>query len=503
MNDSSSVKQGPDYVAGRVGNSERFERTQGTTLDAGAQRSASRPYWQADAREILRVAGFGSNYGDLGIAAEQCEYGAHFIVIDETGVSPNASLEETPSLLWKPCLELLDGPDPPDARVTPGLRFPFDAPQLAMFMLDGPGAYVTIAFGEWQIEPDQERLDSMHIYANRAREAVQGAFAAYHQAVGVVGQGYLEPEAEEAEANRRYNAAYEAACVKHNVDRKSPSRDQYWIQLELAKNEVAPLRDQQGLARERSASARSLWRKAMVKELTRLSALQTVARSQGEVVAIASASGGVMSLPVSEPRNAATGPIFKVKTGDLLQRLSFEEAALELSCNPSAVRRLVVEEKRLKAVLVTLVGHAQPYDLQLIDVGDTGAAFDLSSGFENPPRIGYLRIERAVLDDFFPQTTARSLNSPNSDVSPTAVTEPPAPVVAETVAHRRARYLALFEAEEKREKRGALQRVADSEGVDRSNMSKDLKKARDGRDAQKRAGGGWTSQLVQDGKRTG
>ena len=210
-----------------------------------------------------------------------------------------------------------------------------------------------------------------------------------------------------------------------------------------------------------------------------------------------------MSLPVSEPRNAATGPIFKVKTGDLLQRLSFEEAALELSCNPSAVRRLVVEEKRLKPVLVTLVGHAQPYDLQLIDVGDTGAAFDLSSGFENPPRIGYLRIERAVLDDFFPQTTARSLNSPNSDVSPTAVTEPPAPVVAETVAQRRARYFALFEAEEKREKRGALQRVADSEEVDRSNMSKDIKKARDGRDAQKRAGGGWTSQLVQDGKRTG
>ena len=47
----------------------------------------------------------------------------------------------------------------------------------------------------------------------------------------------------------------------------------------------------------------------------------------------------------------------------------------------------------------------------------------------------------------------------------------PAPVVVETVEQRRARYLAMFEAEEKREKRGALQRVADSEGVDRSDLA--------------------------------
>ena len=84
-----------------------------------------------------------------------------------------------------------------------------------------------------------------------------------------------------------------------------------------------------------------------------------------------------------------------------------------------------------------------------------------------------------------------------------AVTPSPAPVARETVEQRCARYLALFEAEERREKRGALQRVADSEKVDRSNMRKDINKARAERDAQKRAGGGWASQLVQDGKRTG
>ena len=76
----------------------------------------------------------------------------------------------------------------------------------------------------------------------------------------------------------------------------------------------------------------------------------------------------------------------------------------------------------------------------------------------------------------------------------------PAPVAKETPAERRARWLDMFEAEEKLVKRGALQRLAKREGVDRSNMGKDIAKARAERDTQRRAGG-WASQLVQDGKR--
>ena len=76
----------------------------------------------------------------------------------------------------------------------------------------------------------------------------------------------------------------------------------------------------------------------------------------------------------------------------------------------------------------------------------------------------------------------------------------PAPVANETPAERRARWLDMFEAEEKLVKRGALQRLAKREGVDRSNMAKDIAKARAERADQKRAGV-WASQLVQDGKR--
>lgn len=96
-----------------------------------------------------------------------------------------------------------------------------------------------------------------------------------------------------------------------------------------------------------------------------------------------------------------------------------------------------------------------------------------------------------------PTPAKRPLNE-----APEPTPDEPAPVLPakETPSERRARWLAMFEEEERREKRGALQRLADREGVDRANMSKDLAKARKERDTQRR--GGVYSQLVRDGKRT-
>ena len=64
----------------------------------------------------------------------------------------------------------------------------------------------------------------------------------------------------------------------------------------------------------------------------------------------------------------------------------------------------------------------------------------------------------------------------------------PATVGGETVEQRRFRWLVMFEAEQGRGKRGALQRVANREGVDRSNMMKDINKAKAIHTKQKRAG---------------
>lgn len=108
------------------------------------------------------------------------------------------------------------------------------------------------------------------------------------------------------------------------------------------------------------------------------------------------------------------------------------------------------------------------------------------------------------------QTTAPptpAVEAPATDALKQADTQPQAaPVMeapaSETPEQRRARWLATLEVEEKRGKHGALQRVADREGVDRSNMSKGIKKARAIRTEQSRAGF-FVSHLVQDGKRKG
>lgn len=82
---------------------------------------------------------------------------------------------------------------------------------------------------------------------------------------------------------------------------------------------------------------------------------------------------------------------------------------------------------------------------------------------------------------------------------PRAAPTSAAPVAVEKPKERRARWLSMFEAEQGRKKRGALQRLADSVGVDRSKMGSDIAKARAEREQQKQAG--WTSQLMKDGKR--
>lgn len=90
-------------------------------------------------------------------------------------------------------------------------------------------------------------------------------------------------------------------------------------------------------------------------------------------------------------------------------------------------------------------------------------------------------------------------------VSAPALPAKAAPV--ESVKQRRHRLLQWLTEEELIAKRGALARVFEREKkknprVDRSNLGKDIAKARTAIAMEKKAGS-WTSQLVQDGKRTG
>jgi hypothetical protein len=92
-----------------------------------------------------------------------------------------------------------------------------------------------------------------------------------------------------------------------------------------------------------------------------------------------------------------------------VKRLTFNQAAAALNVDVEFVRMLVVEEKSLPALYVTLHGIAEQYHYQLLDVDSDGKAYDLSiltvGQFQEGVRshTGNLRIERDALDKFLAQ----------------------------------------------------------------------------------------------------
>lgn len=221
-------------------------------------------YTRRDAEKILEVASFRSN-GTWGPRAQAHDpYGGNLLVVDEKGVWPDENIDQF-ELRWKPCWELLDGPDAPDAGATPGLPFDFTAEQLAAFMLSGVGALVAAEFGEWG---QPVRLDALaHPDLNRAREAVQGAFDAFQKAQAAVGEVPADRDGSLFRAVNECDAALQAAREKHLcASRAGLSHDEFYRRLDMAKAEPAVMRSEsrREVLQAQHTSALAAWRKAMV-----------------------------------------------------------------------------------------------------------------------------------------------------------------------------------------------------------------------------------------------
>jgi hypothetical protein len=81
------------------------------------------------------------------------------------------------------------------------------------------------------------------------------------------------------------------------------------------------------------------------------------------------------------------------------QLLSFQDVASDLGCTADTVRTLVVEERSLPAVYVTLVGYKEPYsNTNLHDIDAQGVAFADLVGMSR--HVGFVRIDRAALTLF-------------------------------------------------------------------------------------------------------
>lgn len=160
-----------------------------------------------------------------------------------------------------------------------------------------------------------------------------------------------------------------------------------------------------------------------------------------------------------------------VYTGNLKNSVHRDSGALR---NAIRVERLAVAEGRTA------------------ETPEVWLSWAMNRGFEVPIGFEYWASGRNFSWEPLPE--------PNTKIAAAAMSEPQ-PVAKETPAARRARLLAMFEAEEKLGEHGALARLTKREGIDRSNTGRAIKKARKEREEQRRAGA-WTSQIVRDGKRT-
>ena len=133
--------------------------------------------------------------------------------IDDRGVWPAYSdyeeakrlglKSEHKLLSWKPVTAFQDDQNAPDCKDTPALPFPFDARDLAAFMLDGVGAFVA-DYGDWEDGPETERLNDIDPSNNYARRAVREAFDAYRLAIEKVGKYDMDALARRDAAHTAY-----------------------------------------------------------------------------------------------------------------------------------------------------------------------------------------------------------------------------------------------------------------------------------------------------------
>ena len=142
--------------------------------------------------------------------------------IDERGVSPKAQPKPSEGqtqtvanqlagydllLAWRPAEVFKDDTPAPDLINTPSLPFPFDAKDLAAFMLYGVGSFVAEFYGKWEDGPDKSAIDQINPLDTFARQAVVDAFAACREAQKTVSPYPLELYDKAERARKAWNDA--------------------------------------------------------------------------------------------------------------------------------------------------------------------------------------------------------------------------------------------------------------------------------------------------------
>jgi hypothetical protein len=216
------------------------------------------------------------SYGKAAAEAIIGNYGHDMIVVDEDGVRPSKTcLESDPAQLfhWNFACDL-EGPDAPDALQAPSLPIPFTAIELAAFMLDGIGALIPSIYGGWADGPDEGMLEAMGIQADRPREALRDAYAAYRQAEKVVGKLDENLEARARQLADECGQKNDEANMREGVFAPDISPEEARERRERARASVAELEEMSRQAKTQCEAAFSAWRKAMVNQLLHSQAIK-------------------------------------------------------------------------------------------------------------------------------------------------------------------------------------------------------------------------------------
>ncbi|MGJ7529187.1 hypothetical protein [Variovorax sp. GB1P17] len=169
---------------------------------------------------------------------------------------------------WSPACEV-DGPNAPNPLVVPSLPFPFDASELAAFMVDGVGAHLGAHFGPWEDGPDAHLVDELGDMATRAKQALREAYTAYRRAAEIVGPRPkdLEWKAQLIADELRAQNQMENIWVK--LYEQGISDEEREARRERARTAVAGLKAASAHAAEEASAAYRRWRKAIVQFLLR------------------------------------------------------------------------------------------------------------------------------------------------------------------------------------------------------------------------------------------
>lgn len=194
------------------------------------------------------------------------------LTINERGVWPegeyNSTMQPESNLgFWRPAQVFQDEPGAIDTADTPMLPFPFSAPELAAFMLEGDGALVQGHYGHcgWDTGPDPTRLNDIPPYQNYARRAVKEAFDAYRDAVKVVGPRPLGLEADRA--REAWKLANNEANIREGVYAAMPGTEESAVRRARAVASIAALDDAMEATAATYTTDEAAWLKAMVRQL--------------------------------------------------------------------------------------------------------------------------------------------------------------------------------------------------------------------------------------------